>query len=275
MKSRRDEYLEEMGLGPIWKLRERRTQVPESAPVPVETAKRDPDDERAARVRLAPSWKARLLPEFSRPYMRDLREFLRKEISAGKIIYPHGTEYFAALDRTPFDDVKVVILGQDPYHGPNQAHGLCFSVQPGMEIPPSLQNIFLELKDDLGIDPPQHGHLAHWAEQGVLLLNATLSVEAGKAGSHQNKGWETFTDAVIDALNREREGLAFVLWGSYAQKKGAFIDGRKHLVLKGPHPSPLSAHRGFFGCKHFSRINAYLQERGKTPIDWRLPKLTG
>jgi uracil-DNA glycosylase len=225
------------------------------------------------RVRLEPSWKARLLLEFSQPYMHDLRAFLKKEISARKVIYPRGVEYFAALDHTPFDKVKVVILGQDPYHGPKQAHGLCFSVRPRVEIPPSLQNIFIELKNDLGIEPPDHGHLVHWAEQGVLLLNATLSVEAGRAGSHQNKGWEKFTDAVIDVLNREREGLVFVLWGSYAQKKGAFIDAKKHLVLSGPHPSPLSAHRGFFGCKHFSKINDYLQAHGKAPIDWRLPKL--
>jgi uracil-DNA glycosylase len=240
--------------------------------VPVAPPGLDPDGDPAARIRLAASWKARLLPAFSQPYMRELREFLKTEIAAGKIVYPRGVEYFAALDRTAFDDVKVVILGQDPYHGPNQAHGLCFSVQPGVEIPPSLQNIFIELKNDLGIEPPNHGHLAHWALQGVLLLNATLSVEAGRAGSHQNKGWERFTDAVIEVLNREREGLCFVLWGSYAQQKGAFIDTAKHLVLKSPHPSPLSAHRGFFGCRHFSRINKYLQERGAKPIDWRLPE---
>ena len=260
MKSRRALYLQEMGLSPVWKLRSApaRTSPP---PAPVED-----------RIKLAPSWKARLLEEFSKPYMHELREFLKQERAAGKVIYPRGTEYFAALDGTPFEDVKVVILGQDPYHGPNQAHGLCFSVRPGVEIPPSLQNIFIELKSDLGIEPPNHGNLAHWAAQGVLLLNATLSVEAGRAGSHQNKGWETFTDAVIHALNREREGLVFVLWGSYAQKKGAFIDTKKHLVLTGPHPSPLSAHRGFFGCRHFSRINEYLKQRGQPPIDWRLPQ---
>jgi uracil-DNA glycosylase len=267
-KSRRDLYLQEMGLGPLWRLRNR-----PASPAPVEAEKRAPPDDRAARIRLAPSWKARLLAEFSRPYMHELREFLKGELAAGKVIYPRGTEYFTALDSTSFDEVKVVILGQDPYHGPNQAHGLCFSVRAGVEIPPSLQNIFIELKDDLGIEPPDHGNLAHWAAQGVLLLNATLSVEAGRAGSHQNKGWEIFTDAVIQALDREREGLVFVLWGSYAQKKGAFIDTQKHLVLKGPHPSLLSAHRGFFGCRHFSRINEYLQQRGRTPIDWRLPKL--
>ena len=274
MNARNERYLEEMGLAPVWKLRGRRearpgapqVEVPAStAPAPVSMG----DD----KVRLEPSWKARLLPEFSQAYMRELREFLKKEIQAKKVIYPRGVEYFAALDHTPFDKVKVVILGQDPYHGVNQAHGLCFSVRPRVEIPPSLQNIFIELKNDLGIEPPDHGHLVHWAEQGVLLLNATLTVEAGRAGSHQDKGWEKFTDVIVDALNREREGLVFVLWGSYAQKKGAFIDTRKHLVLRGPHPSPLSAHRGFFGCRHFSKINDYLKAQGKAPIDWRLPKL--
>lgn len=274
MNARSERYLEEMGLAPVWKLRGRRearpgalqVEIPAStAPAPVSMG----DD----KVRLEPSWKARLLPEFSQAYMRDLREFLKKEIQAKKVIYPRGVEYFAALDHTPFDKVKVVILGQDPYHGVNQAHGLCFSVRPRVEIPPSLQNIFIELKNDLGIEPPDHGHLAHWAEQGVLLLNATLTVEAGRAGSHQDKGWEKFTDVIVDALNREREGLVFVLWGSTAQKKGAFIDTRKHLVLRGPHPSPLSAHRGFFGCRHFSKINDYLKAQGKAPIDWRLPKL--
>ncbi len=221
-----------------------------------------------------PSWKQHLLREFGKPYMNELRLFLQKEKQAQKSIYPRGREFFAALNHTPFEKVKVVILGQDPYHGPNQAHGLSFSVRPGVEIPPSLVNIYKELKSDLGIDPPDHGYLTPWADQGVLLLNATLSVEAGRAGSHQGKGWEQFTDAIIEALNREREGIVFVLWGSYAQKKGAFIDTRKHLVLKGPHPSPLSAYRGFFGCKHFSKINEFLTARGETPIDWRLPKLS-
>jgi len=283
VSGRSERYLEEMGLAPVWKLRgpkgrDREPVVPGSraraaqAAVPAkvaQVAEAMSDD----RVRLEPSWKARLLREFSQPYMRDLREFLKKEIQARKVVYPRGVEYFAALAHTPFDKVKVVILGQDPYHGVNQAHGLCFSVRPRVEIPPSLQNIFIELKNDLGIEPPDHGHLVHWAEQGVLLLNATLTVEAGRAGSHQDKGWEKFTDIIVDALNREREGLVFVLWGSAAQRKGAFIDTRKHLVLKGPHPSPLSAHRGFFGCRHFSKINAYLQAQGKAPIDWRLPKL--
>jgi uracil-DNA glycosylase len=282
VSAKSERYLEEMGLAPVWRLRgpkrrDREAAVPEprsgaaQAVVPAKAAQgaEAMDD----RVRLEPSWKTRLLREFSQPYMRELREFLKKEVQAKKVIYPRGGEYFAALDHTPFDKVQVVILGQDPYHGVNQAHGLCFSVRPRVEIPPSLQNIFIELKNDLGIEPPDHGHLVHWAEQGVLLLNATLTVEAGRAGSHQDKGWERFTDVIVDALNREREGLVFVLWGSYAQKKGAFIDTKKHLVLKGPHPSPLSAHRGFFGCRHFSRINEYLQARGKAPIDWRLPKL--
>ena len=179
-----------------------------------------------------------------------------------------------ALDLTPPEEVRVVILGQDPYHGPRQAHGLCFSVRPEVDIPPSLVNIYKELQSDLGIEPPDHGCLTPWADQGVLLLNATLSVEAGKAGSHQGKGWEIFTDAIIAALNREREGLVFVLWGSYAQKKGAFINAEKHLVLKSVHPSPLSAYRGFLGCKHFSQINAYLRAKGEEPIDWRLPPRT-
>jgi len=283
VNARRERYLEEMGLGPVWKLRsriresagpsERPAETPASVKPAPSAAGPEVPSEGSDRIRIEPSWKARLLREFTQPYMRDLREFLKKEISARKVIYPRGAEYFAALDHTPFDKVKVVVLGQDPYHGVNQAHGLCFSVRPGVDIPPSLQNIFIELKNDLGIEPPDHGHLTHWAEQGVLLLNATLTVEAGKAGSHQNKGWEKFTDAVIDVLNREREGLVFVLWGSYAQKKGAFIDTKKHLVLEGPHPSPLSAHRGFFGCRHFSRINNYLQAHGKAQIDWRLPKL--
>lgn len=223
------------------------------------------------RILLEPSWKTRLSEEFGKPYMTELRNFLAKEKASKKIIYPRGNEFFAALNGTPFEQVKVVILGQDPYHGPNQAHGLCFSVRPGVDIPPSLRNIYLELKADLGVEPPDHGYLQKWADQGVLLLNATLSVEAGRAGSHQNKGWENFTDAIVDHLNREREGLAFVLWGSYAQKKGAMIDTEKHLVLKGPHPSPLSAHRGFLGCRHFSKINEYLRIKGQA-IDWSLPK---
>lgn len=224
------------------------------------------------RIQLETSWKERLLPEFDKEYMQNLRTFLRGEREKRKVIYPRGAEYFAAMNHTPFDKVKVVIIGQDPYHGLNQAHGLCFSVRRGVDIPPSLQNIYKELKSDLGIPPAQHGNLESWANQGVLLLNATLSVEGGKAGSHQKKGWEQFTDAIIDRLNRERSDLVFVLWGSYAQKKGEFIDRTRHLVLAGPHPSPLSAHRGFFGCKHFSRINEYLQSKGRQPIDWKLPE---
>ena len=228
----------------------------------------------ADRIQLEPSWKAHLLPEFDQPYMDQLKTFLRGERDASKSIYPRGGEYFAALNACPFERVKVVILGQDPYHGPNQAHGLSFSVRPGVPVPPSLVNIFKEIKSDLGLEPPDHGHLQHWAEQGVLLLNATLTVEAGRAGSHQKKGWENFTDAVIRRLNDEREHVVFVLWGSSAQKKASFVDQRRHLVLKSVHPSPLSAHRGFFGCKHFSRINTYLTEHGQTPIDWSLPRST-
>lgn len=221
-----------------------------------------------ARLKLEESWKRRVGDYFDRPDMQALSEFLRTELRAGKTIYPPPKQIFSALDATPFENVKVVILGQDPYHGPGQAHGLCFSVQPGVPIPPSLRNMYLEIQNDLGIPMPRHGHLTRWAEQGVLLLNAVLTVEQGLAGSHQGKGWEGFTDAVIDHLNREREGLVFMLWGSYAQAKGRLIDARRHLVLKAPHPSPLSAHRGFLGCRHFSIANAYLEERGQTPIDW-------
>lgn len=224
-----------------------------------------------SRLQLETSWKNHLEPEFAKEYMQKLKGFLQTEREKKKIIYPKGSEYFSALNHTPFEKVKVVILGQDPYHGPNQAHGLSFSVKPGVDIPPSLQNIYKELSADLGVAPPQHGFLEKWADQGVLLLNATLTVEAGRAGSHQNKGWEQFTDAVIETLNREREGLVFVLWGSYAQKKGAFIDTKKHLVIKSPHPSPLSAHRGFLGSRPFSKINDYLVSKGQKPIDWSLP----
>ena len=223
------------------------------------------------RVRLEPSWKARLEAQFASPHMAALRAFLRAEKAAGKTIYPPGPEIFAALDRTPFDAVNVVILGQDPYHGPGQAHGLCFSVRPGVPVPPSLQNIFAELQRDLGIARPDHGCLLPWARQGVLLLNAVLTVERGQAGSHHGKGWEAFTDAIVDALDREREHLVFLLWGSPAQAKGRRVDPRRHLVLRAPHPSPLSAHRGFIGCAHFSQANAYLEAHGLAPIDWRLP----
>lgn len=226
---------------------------------------------RAARVRLHPSWKAALGPVLESSPMQALAEFLRAEKAAGKRIYPAGSRIFAALDETPFDAVKLVILGQDPYHGPGQAHGLSFSVPPGVGIPPSLANIFVELQRDLGVTRPDHGCLLPWARQGVLLLNAVLTVEEGRAGSHQGRGWEAFTDAVVEGLNREREGLVFLLWGSYAQRKGQIIDARRHRVLRAPHPSPLSAHRGFIGCGHFSAANHYLERRGVAAIDWQLP----
>jgi uracil-DNA glycosylase len=184
------------------------------------------------------------------------------------VIYPPGPQIFNALNSTPFDQVRVVILGQDPYHGPGQAHGLCFSVMPGVKTPPSLANIYREIQSDLGIDMPHHGYLQSWAEQGVLLLNAVLTVERGQAGSHQGKGWETFTDEVVRLLNDKTQGLVFMLWGSYAMKKGSMIDRKRHLVLTAPHPSPLSAHRGFLGCKHFSAANDYLEKQQKQPIDW-------
>jgi uracil-DNA glycosylase len=225
------------------------------------------------RLKLDASWKARVGDHFDRPEMHALSEFLRAEKAKGKTIFPPGPEIFAALNATPFDSVKVVILGQDPYHGPNQAHGLCFSVQPGVRPPPSLENIFKEIERDLGIQRPDHGCLTPWARQGVLLLNAVLTVERGVAGSHQGKGWEGFTDACIDALNREREHLVFMLWGNYAQAKGKLIDRQRHLILKAPHPSPL-ARGGFDGCGHFSKANDYLKAHGETPIDWRLPHRT-
>lgn len=206
--------------------------------------------------------------------MQALRAFLVEQRACGATLYPPPARIFAALDATPFDAVKVVILGQDPYHGPDQAHGLSFSVPPGIAVPPSLANIFNELKRDLGVEPPDHGCLLPWARQGVLLLNAVLTVEAGRAGSHQGRGWESFTDEVIVQLSAEREGLVFMLWGSYAQAKGRIIDRSRHAVLKAPHPSPLSAYRGFIGCGHFSAANRYLQGRGAEPIDWRLPART-
>lgn len=223
------------------------------------------------RIKLHPSWKDRLAPLFGSERMQALRRFLSTEKEAGKRIYPPGGQIFSALDHTPFDAVKVVILGQDPYHGPGQAMGLCFSVPQGVPPPPSLNNIFVEIERDLGFPRPRHGCLLHWADQGVLLLNAVLTVEAGLANSHQGKGWEEFTDAVIDLLNREREGIVFLLWGSYAQAKGRLINTNRHRVLKAPHPSPLSAYRGFIGCGHFSAANRYLQEHGKAPINWVLP----
>ena len=225
------------------------------------------------RVRLHPSWKARLNEVLGSPAMRALGDFLRAEKRAGRTVFPPGEQIFAALDRTPFESVRAVILGQDPYHGPGQAHGLSFSVPPGVPVPPSLQNIFAEIERDpeLRLPRPRHGCLTRWADQGVLLLNSVLSVRAGQAGSHAGKGWEAFTDAVIGLLNREREGLVFMLWGSYAQKKGALVDRQRHCILRAPHPSPLSAYRGFIGCGHFSAANRYLRGRGGQPIDWSLP----
>ncbi len=226
------------------------------------------------RVQLEASWKALLQPEFERDYMRELRAFLLQEKQTGKQVYPAGRDMFNALNSTPFDRVRVVILGQDPYHGPGQAHGLCFSVQPGVEIPPSLRNIYKELASDLGIAPARHGCLQSWAAQGVLLLNAVLSVEAGRAASHQGRGWEQFTDRIIALLNERREHLVFMLWGSHAQKKGQFIDRSRHLVLESPHPSPLSASRGFLGNRHFSRANQYLLAHGREAVDWRVVPTT-
>ncbi|WP_297005350.1 uracil-DNA glycosylase [Thalassolituus sp. UBA6592] len=219
---------------------------------------------------LHPSWQAVLGQEFEQPYMHTLREFLQQEKAAGKVIFPPGPQIFNAFNHTPFDQVRVVIIGQDPYHGPGQAHGLSFSVQPGVKVPPSLVNIFKEIQADLGLQMSGSGDLTPWADQGVLLLNATLTVEQANAGSHQKKGWEEFTDAAIKALNEQRSGLVFVLWGSYAQKKGAVIDQQRHMVLKSPHPSPLSAHRGFFGNHQFSAINQYLLKQGQQPINWQI-----
>jgi len=218
-------------------------------------------------VRIEESWKAHLQEEFGKSYFERLTKFIKQEY-ANKTVYPPARLIFNAFDRCPFDDVKVVIVGQDPYHEPGQAHGLCFSVNEGVALPPSLQNIYKEIQQDMGKNTPQSGNLERWAVQGVLLLNATLTVQAHRAGSHQGKGWEEFTDAAIRHLATEREHLVFILWGAYAQRKGESIDANKHLILKSPHPSPLSAHRGFFGNKHFSRANNYLKAHGKQPIDW-------
>ena len=218
-------------------------------------------------VKIEQSWKERLASEFEKPYFRVLTDFVKQEY-ATRTIYPKGSLIFNAFDKTPFDKVKVVILGQDPYHEPGQAHGLCFSVNEGIALPPSLQNIYKELEDDLGILPKPSGNLERWAEQGVLLLNATLTVRAHQAGSHQQKGWEVFTDAVIHRVAEEKEHVVFILWGSYAQQKGAFIDPFRHKVLKSAHPSPLSAYRGFFGSKPFSQTNQYLILTGQAPIEW-------
>ena len=225
------------------------------------------------RVQLRPSWKKRIGREFEQEYMQNLRQFLISEKQQGKIIYPTGEDIFNSMNFAPFDSIKVVIVGQDPYHGPGQAHGLCFSVKPGVRIPPSLVNIYKEIHNDLGIPISEHGYLKSWAEQGVLLINSVLTVEQNKAGSHQGKGWEHFTDAVIKTLNTEHSGIVYLLWGNYAQKKGKIIDRERNLVLQSVHPSPLSAHRGFFGNKHFSQANLYLESVGKNPIDWALPPL--
>lgn len=226
--------------------------------------------EQRPKPRLEPSWLAVLEEQFEQPYMHQLRAFLVEERQRHQV-FPPGREMFAAFDNTPFEQVRVVILGQDPYHGPGQAHGLCFSVRKGVRIPPSLMNIFRQINDEIGIPQPTHGDLTHWATQGVLLLNTVLSVRARNANSHRGKGWEQFTDAAIRALAEKRDGLVFVLWGSAAGRKAQMIDQRRHLVLRSPHPSPLSAHRGFFGCGHFTRINQWLTERGQAPIDWVLP----
>lgn len=217
------------------------------------------------------SWKQRLETEFKLPYMTDLKQFLLQQKQLHKTIYPANADIFNAFKYTPLGQVRVVILGQDPYHGPKQAHGLCFSVLPGIKPPPSLMNIYKELQQDLNISPVKHGCLISWAQQGVLLLNAVLTVEQGQPNSHQGKGWERFTDSVIAALNASDKQIIFVLWGSYAQRKGEHIDTQKHIVLTAAHPSPFSAHRGFLGCKHFSKINTILTARGDTPIDWQLP----
>ena len=218
-------------------------------------------------VRIEESWKQALQEEFDKAYFAQLTDFVRQEY-ARTTIYPPARFIFNAFDHCPFNKVKVVILGQDPYHEPDQANGLCFSVAPGTQLPPSLVNIFKEIQEDLGKPFPADGDLTRWADQGVLLLNATLTVQAHYAGSHQRRGWETFTDAVIQQLADKREHIVFILWGSYAQQKSVYINPSRHLILRAPHPSPLSAYRGFFGCKHFSKANAYLQQTGQTPIDW-------
>ena len=219
-------------------------------------------------VKIDPSWHTQLEKEFEKQYFKDLTDFVRKEYQT-KRIYPPGSLIFNAFNVCPFSNVKVVLLGQDPYHGPNQAHGLCFTVNDKIPLPPSLQNIYKEIESDLNIKTYTTGNLERWAKQGVFLLNATLTVQSGMAGSHQGKGWETFTDAVIKILSQEKEHLVFLLWGSYAQQKASLIDEHKHLVLKAVHPSPLSAYRGFFGCRHFSKTNEYLRLNGLSEIDWR------
>ena len=222
-------------------------------------------------IKLHQSWKDVLQDEFDKDYMLQLKSFLVQQKKQGVAVYPKGRNIFNALNSTPLDKVKVVIIGQDPYHGPNQAHGLCFSVQNGIKIPPSLRNIYKELHSDCQFDIPNHGNLQPWAQQGVLLLNSVLTVNQAQAGSHQNKGWEIFTDKIIAEINKRRKNVVYLLWGNYAQKKGQHIDENNNLVLKSVHPSPLSAHRGFFGCKHFSQCNAYLMQNKADPIKWQLP----
>ncbi len=224
-------------------------------------------------VKIEKSWKKHIGDEFNKSYMLKLKEFLKNEADKGKVIYPSGKNIFSAFDQTKFDEVKAVIIGQDPYHGPGQAHGMCFSVKPGVKPPPSLVNIYKELKADVGFKIPSHGYLVSWANQGVLLLNSVLTVEQSKAGSHRGKGWEQFTNRVIEVLNESKENLVFFLWGNPAQKKGVIIDAQKHKILKSVHPSPLSAHRGFLGCRHFSQANKYLESKGIDPIKWELPDL--
>jgi len=220
---------------------------------------------------LEQSWKQELGSEFEEPYMRDLDQFLQDQKQQKKVIYPNRKDFFSAFDNCPLDKVRIVIIGQDPYHGPEQAHGMCFSVLPGIKPPPSLANIYKELQSDLNITPAKHGYLMHWAQQGVLLLNSVLSVEQSTPGSHRGKGWERFTDQVIRVLNDQDKQIIFVLWGSYAQDKGQMIDPNQHVILKAAHPSPFSAYRGFFGCKHFSKINEILSQRGEDAINWQLP----
>ncbi|MDP5171696.1 MAG: uracil-DNA glycosylase [Bacteroidia bacterium] len=224
----------------------------------------------ADSVSIESGWKQALYDDFAKLSFQQLKTFLKEEASSGKFIYPPGKLIFNAFNTTPFDSVKVVILGQDPYHGPGQAHGLSFSVPEGVAIPPSLRNMYQELQQDVGLTIPAHGNLQKWAEQGVLLLNSMLTVEAGQPGSHQGKGWEEFTTAAMYALSQQKSGVVFMLWGKYAQEKGAIIDANRHLVLKAAHPSPFSAYRGFMGCGHFSQANAYLVSQGKSPIDWQI-----
>ena len=227
----------------------------------------------SGQVKLEESWRAPLAPLFEAPFMAELRQFLVNERGAGKSILPKAANWFRAMDLTPLPDVRVVILGQDPYHGAGQAHGLSFSVPPSVTIPPSLRNIYQELREDLGIEPARHGFLESWAQRGVLLLNSVLTVEQSRPASHAGKGWERFTDEVIKLVAQREEPAAFLLWGRYAQQKAAFVDPGRHLVLKAAHPSPFSAHSGFFGCRHFSRANAFLLSHAMEPIDWTLPKL--